>query len=229
MQNLPQKPWHHVPGEEAAALLESDADIGLSQAEALKRQAQFGPNCLTPKPIRGPLIRFLLQFHQPLIYILLASAAITAALQEWVDAGVIFGVVLVNAVIGFIQEGKAENAICRAGADGIGPPRVSARRAQARHCLRTELVPGDVVLLAAGDKVPADLRLLRARELMTDESALTGESLPVPKHAAPPGPGHPAGRPRQHGLCRHAGHQRAGQRAWWWRPATRPRPAAFRA
>ena len=180
MQNLPQKPWHHVSGEEAATLLESDAALGLSQAEALKRQAQFGPNCLTPKPGRGPLIRFLLQFHQPLIYILLASTAITAALQEWVDASVIFGVVLVNAVVGFIQESKAENAI--SALTRIISTNAMVWRDGRRIGIPSEqLVPGDMVLLAAGDKVPADLRLLKVRELTVDESALTGESLPVTK------------------------------------------------
>ncbi|MEN6587150.1 MAG: cation-transporting P-type ATPase [Sulfuricella sp.] len=182
MQTLPQKPWHHVPGEEAATLLESDADLGLSQEEASGRQQQFGPNCLTPKPGRGPLLRFLLQFHQPLIYILLASAAITAALQEWVDSSVIFGVVLVNAVIGFIQESKAENAIS-ALTRIISTNTMVWRDGRRLGIPSEQLVPGDMVLLAAGDKVPADLRLLKTRELTVDESMLTGESLPATKHA----------------------------------------------
>ncbi|BCB26123.1 ATPase [Sulfurimicrobium lacus] len=181
MQTLLQKPWHHVPGEEAATLLESDAELGLSQAEASRRQERFGPNSLTPKPGRGPLLRFLLQFHQPLIYILLASAAITAALQEWVDSSVIFGVVLVNAVVGFIQESKAENAIS-ALTRIISTNSMVWRDGRRLGIPSEQLVPGDMVLLAAGDKVPADLRLLKTRELTVDESMLTGESLPATKH-----------------------------------------------
>ena len=211
MQNLPQKPWHHVPGVEAATLLESDAELGLSQAEALERQGAIRPQSPHAKARPGQLLRFLLQFHQPLIYILLVSSAITAALQEWVDSSVIFGVVLVNAVIGFIQESKAENAIA-ALARIIATNAMVLRDGRRLGIPSEQLVPGDVVLLAAGDKVPADLRLLQARELTVDESALTGESLPVTKHTDRNGSGHPARRPRQHGLCRHAGHQRPGQR-----------------
>ncbi len=183
MDTLPQKSWHHLPAADAMALLESDADRGLATDEAARRQARFGPNRLTPKKGRGPLLRFLLQFHQPLIYILLASAAITAALREWVDASVIFGVTLVNAIIGFIQESKAESALA-ALAKMVTTQAVVLRGGRRINLPSEDLVPGDVVLLAAGDKVPADLRLVRGRELAVDESTLTGESVPVAKHAA---------------------------------------------
>jgi Ca2+-transporting ATPase len=179
----PQKPWHHLPATEAVAMLESDATQGLSAEEAAARQARFGPNRLSPKKGRGPLLRFLLQFHQPLIYILLVSALITAALREWVDASVIFGVTLVNAVIGFLQESKAESAIA-ALAKIVSTSALVVRGGRKSSVPSEELVPGDVVLLAAGDKVPADLRLLQSRELNVDESALTGESLPVTKFVA---------------------------------------------
>jgi magnesium-transporting ATPase (P-type) len=133
------------------------------------------------------LIRFLLQFHHPLIYVLMAATAVTASLGEWVDAGVIFGVVLVNAVVGFIQESRAEAAL-----DALAS--MMKTEARVRRDGRTvripseDIVPGDVVLLESGDKVPADLRLTRIRELRVDESALTGESLPVEKadHVLPP-------------------------------------------
>ncbi len=184
MEQLPHQPWHHVHAAEVAALLESDAERGLETDEALRRQARFGPNRLAQKPGKGPLLRLLLQFHQPLIYILLVSSAITAALQEWVDASVIFGVVLVNAGIGFIQESKAESAIAALAKIVATSARV-LRGGMKSSMASEELVPGDVVLLAEGDKVPADLRLLRCRELGINESSLTGESLPVPKHAAP--------------------------------------------
>ena len=183
METPPRKPWHHLTAAEVVARQESDPDTGLSPEEAARRRALFGPNCLTPKPGKGPLLRLLLQFHQPLIYILLASAAITAALREWVDASVIFGVVLVNAAIGFVQESKAESAIA-ALARIVSTRALVLRGGRKTNLPSEELVPGDIVLLSAGDKVPADLRLIRSRELMVDESALTGESLPVAKHAA---------------------------------------------
>ncbi|MGD9787324.1 MAG: cation-transporting P-type ATPase [Sulfuricellaceae bacterium] len=183
MDSMPQKPWHHLSAAEAVSVLESDAAHGLSAEEVTRRQARFGPNRLSPKKGRSPLLRFLLQFHQPLIYILLASAIITAALREWVDASVIFGVTLVNAVVGFIQESKAESAIA-ALAKIVSTSALVVRGGRKASVPSEELVPGDVVLLAAGDKVPADLRLLQSRELNVDESAFTGESLPVTKHAA---------------------------------------------
>jgi len=103
--------WHALEPEAALDQLGSDPLHGLAEAEALRRQAQFGPNQLTPRKGKGALLLFLSQFHQPLVYILLASAAITAFLREWVDSGVIFGVVLVNAIVGFIQEANALKAI----------------------------------------------------------------------------------------------------------------------
>ena len=111
MDTLLSRHWHHLPRDEVATLLESDAAKGLDIFELAHRQMHFGPNRLTLKKGKSPLVLFLLQFHQPLIYILLGAALITFALQEWVDSGVIFGVVLVNAVIGYIQESKALKAI----------------------------------------------------------------------------------------------------------------------
>ena len=184
MEPIPNKPWHHLPTIEVASLLESDPERGLEPEEVLRRQARFGLNCLTQKKGRGPLLRLLLQFHQPLIYLLLVSSAITAALQEWVDASVILGVVLVNAGIGFIQESKAESAIAALAKIVATSARV-LRGGKKTSMASEQLVPGDVVLLAEGDKVPADLRLLHCRELGINESSLTGESLPVAKHASP--------------------------------------------
>ncbi|MBZ0105155.1 MAG: cation-transporting P-type ATPase [Sulfuricella denitrificans] len=178
------KPWHHLSTAEVVSGLESDPDKGLTPEEAQRRQVEFGLNCLTAKKGRGPFIRLLLQFHQPLIYLLLASSAITAALREWVDASVILGVVLVNAGIGFIQESKAESAIAALAKVVATSARV-LRGGRKISMASEHLVPGDVVLLAEGDKVPADLRLLHCRELGINESSLTGESLPVAKHATP--------------------------------------------
>ena len=111
MDALIAKHWHHLPADEVIDLLDSDKEKGLDLFEVDDRQKQFGANVLTGKKGKGPLLHFLLQFHQPLIYILLVAGTVTALLQEWVDAGVIFGVVLVNALIGFIQEAKAVKAI----------------------------------------------------------------------------------------------------------------------
>jgi Ca2+-transporting ATPase len=137
---------------------------------------------LTAKKGKGPFKRFLLQFHQPLIYILIVSGTITALLQEWVDSGVIFGVVLVNAIIGYIQEAKAVTAMA-ALARTMTTVATVLRQGEKKHIPALELVPGDIVLLASGDKVPADMRLLYVRDLKVNESSLTGESLPVEKIA----------------------------------------------
>ncbi|MDP2805136.1 MAG: cation-transporting P-type ATPase [Gallionellaceae bacterium] len=156
---------------------------GLSHAEAAKRLAQLGPNRLTPAKRRTPLMRFLLQFHNVLIYVLLASAGVTALLAHWVDTSVIVGVVVINAIIGFIQEGKAEKAM-----DAIRrmlSPEATVLREGKREVIAAEsLVLGDVVLLQSGDKVPADLRLLSVKNLRIEEAALTGESTAVEKNTA---------------------------------------------
>jgi magnesium-transporting ATPase (P-type) len=161
-------------------LLESDADKGLTSEAAAERLGRFGPNVLPKFRRHGPLIRFLLQFHHPLIYVLLAATAVTASLGEWVDAGVIFGVVLVNAVVGFIQESRAEAALDALASLMTTEVRVR-RDGRTLRIPSEEIVPGDVVLLESGDKITADLRLTRIRELRVDESALTGESVPVEK------------------------------------------------
>lgn len=176
------KHWHHLPGEEVVELLETDPIKGLDSSEAEAHQQRFGPNRLTQRKGQGPLLRFLLQFHQPLIYILLVATAVTAFLQEWVDAGVIFGVVLVNAVIGFLQESKAIKAI-EALSRSLSSEATVMRGGEKKKIAAVDLVPGDIVLLQSGDKVPADMRLLRVRELQIDESSLTGESVPVAKSA----------------------------------------------
>ena len=182
MESLIAKHWHHLPAEEVVDLLEGNPEKGLDQFEVKHRHETFGLNTITGQKGKGPLKRFLLQFHQPLIYILIVSGFITALLQEWVDSGVIFGVVLVNAIIGYIQEAKAVNALA-ALARTMTTVATVLRQGEKKHILATELVPGDIVLLASGDKVPADMRLLSVRDLRVDESSLTGESLPVEKIA----------------------------------------------
>ncbi len=171
---------HALPEHEVVLVLGTDPRQGLSEAEARQRLSSYGPNLLPHADSAGAVVRFARQFHNPLVYVLLAAGGVTVALNEVVEAAVIFGVVLVNAVVGFVQESKAEAAL-------------DALRSMVRTTARVrrdgevwavdseELVPGDVVLVEAGDKVPADVRILELTELRVDESALTGESAPVTK------------------------------------------------
>jgi len=177
METLIGKHWHHLPADEVIDLFESNQEKGLDLFEVDNRQKHFGPNVITGKKGKGPLVRFLLQFHQPLIYILIAAGTVTAFLQEWVDAVVIFGVVLVNAIIGFIQEAKAVKAI-EALARTMTTEATVLRAGEKQRISSAAVVPGDIVLLQSGDKVPADMRLFHSRDLQVDESALTGESVP---------------------------------------------------
>ena len=157
---------------------------GLSEAEVSARRAHYGPNLMTETPGTPAWKRFLQQLAQPLVVVLIGAGGVTAALGEWTDASVIFAVVLVNALIGYWQEAKAEGALA-ALARTISTP-VTVRRDGHRQKLDASLlVPGDVVMLAAGDRLPADLRLIQQSELLINDSMLTGESLPVSKLIAP--------------------------------------------
>ncbi len=169
-----------MPSQEVGSLLDSSFEKGLTSKETADRQERFGPNALTAREEVGPVKRFLLQCHQPLVYILLIAGITTLLLQEWVDAIVIFSVVLVNACIGFIQESKALKAI-DALSRTMSSEATVIRDGVKKVIPASELVPGDIVVLISGSKVPADLRLFHNRELQIDESMLTGESLPVEK------------------------------------------------
>ncbi len=156
---------------------------GLTNKDAARRLAEAGPNRLPSPPGPGLLKRFFKHFNDPLIYVLLGAAVITSLLAHWVDTGVILGVVTINAIIGFIQEGKAEKAL-----EGIR--KMLSLHA---HVLRDtawtsidagDIVPGDIVRLRSGNRVPADMRLFEVHNLRVEESALTGESVPVEKSTA---------------------------------------------
>ena len=174
--------WYQQSVAKVLRALATDK-AGLTSTEARLRLTKYGHNELEFKR-RGPLIRLLLQFHSPLIYVLLASAAVTAFLDMWIDTGVILTVVLANTAIGFIQEGKAEASM-----EGLRKMMVPQcrvlRDGEKRDIPARELVPGDIVVLDEGDRVPADLRLLYAKNLSADEAALTGESVPVEKDIEP--------------------------------------------
>ncbi|MGA0561755.1 HAD-IC family P-type ATPase [Ancylobacter sp. VNQ12] len=180
---LPRFDWHALPHEEVAGHLGASPQ-GLTAEEAGARLKLHGPNALPEAPGRHPLLRFLSQFNNALIYFLLAGALAALLLGHHVDAGVILAVVLANAVVGFVQEGKAEEAL-RAIRSMISPHASAIRGNERVSIAAHELVPGDIVILEAGDRVPADTRLLRARGMLIDESILTGESVAASKHERP--------------------------------------------
>jgi len=172
--------WHSLPVQDVLRALVAN-HAGLSLDEAARRLEQYGANRLPAVRMDGLLLRFARQFHNVLIYVLLGSALIVASLGHWVDCSVIVGVVLINAIVGVIQEGKAERAL-----DAIRNM-LSLNATVLRDGRRCEipaeqLVVGDIVLLSSGDKVPADLRLIEVRQLRIEEAALTGESEPVEKN-----------------------------------------------
>ena len=172
--------WHTLELDEVSRRLETDPERGLSEEEALRRRERYGPNALTPRAGTPWWMALLLQFHQPLVYILLVATVVSALLGEWIDAAVILGVVLVNAVVGFVQESKAAEAIDALARTMVAEATV-IRGGRPRKVSATELVPGDLVRIASGDQVPADLRLVRIRDLRIAEAALTGESVPIEK------------------------------------------------
>jgi magnesium-transporting ATPase (P-type) len=168
---------------DALAALGSQS-AGLTDDLAYERLAEYGPNRLPTQKRRGPALRFLTQFHDVLIYVLLGAAVMTAFLEHWVDTQVILAVVLINAVIGFVQEGKAEKAL-EAIRDMLAPKAAVLRDGHRKTVPGDELVPGDIVLLEAGERVPADIRLTNAKTLKIEEAILTGESVPVEMNTVP--------------------------------------------
>jgi magnesium-transporting ATPase (P-type) len=172
--------WHAVAAGDVVRRLNTNTANGLDAAEAALRLTKYGPNRLPEGRKQGPLMRFLLQFNNVLVYVLLAAGFVKLMTSLWLDAAIILGVVVINALLGFVQEGKAEKAL-----DSIRNMLSAEARAirggEVRLLPAEELVPGDVVLLESGDKIPADLRLVEVKNLRTEEAALTGESVPIDK------------------------------------------------
>lgn len=171
--------WHSHSPQQAIELLRSTL-AGLSRQEAQRRFEQYGANSLPPPQQKNAMLRFLQQFHNVLIYILIAAAVMTAFWAHWIDSAVIIGVVVINALIGFIQEGKAEKAL-NAIRHMLSLNAVVMRENASHSIAAEQLVPGDIVLLQSGDKVPADIRLIRCKNMRIEEAVLTGESEAVDK------------------------------------------------
>jgi magnesium-transporting ATPase (P-type) len=190
-------PWA-VPAETVLERLETSAN-GIDNAAAEARARRHGPNKLPEAPRAGPLHRLARQFNNLLILVLIGAAAITALLGHWIDTGVIMAVVILNAVIGFVQEGRAEAAL-EALRDMLAPKANVIRAGERMAIAGADLVPGDIVVLEAGDKIPADLRLIEAAGLTVEEAILTGESVPVRKAVEPVAPDAPLGDRRAMGF-----------------------------
>jgi magnesium-transporting ATPase (P-type) len=169
--------WHAVSAAEVVKRLATNGEKGLDAAEASTRLQKYGPNRLPEGKKRGPFMRFLAQFNNILVYVLLGAGFTKLMLNLWVDAGIIFGVVVLNALLGFIQEGKAEKALDSI-RNMLSAEARTVRGGETRMIPAEQLVP---VTLESGDKIPADLRLVDAKNLRTEEAALTGESVPADK------------------------------------------------
>ena len=181
----PVRPWHSLPAEEVVAALAGDPENGLTSVEATRRLAEMGPNTLGEDGGPGRLSILVHQFTDVMIWILIVAALVSGfLLDEWIDAGVILAIVVLNAVLGFVQESRAENALARL-KEMAAPEAVVLRDGGERRVPTAEVVPGDVLVLEAGDRVAADARLISAVRLEAEESALTGESFPSAKQVAP--------------------------------------------
>ena len=174
--------WHSLTVEESVAALESSKEDGLTSDEVTRRQQQYGPNELKEAPPKTIWAKLWAQFNDFVIWLLIGAAVISAVLGEWVEAGAIMAIVILNAVLGIIQERRAEEAL--AALKKLAAPEADVIRDGLRQTVPArELVPGDVVTLEAGNYIPADLRLLETINLKVEEAALTGESVPVQKDA----------------------------------------------
>ena len=177
-------PWHALTVDEVLKRLTTSTENGLAVGEASTRLQKYGPNRLPAGKKRGPLMRFISQFNNILVYVLLGAGFTKMMLGLWIDASIILGVVILNGLLGFIQEGKAEKALDSI-RNMLSAEARTLRGGEARMIPAEQLVPGDIVLLESGDKVPADLRLADIKNLRTEEAALTGESVPADKTIDP--------------------------------------------
>ena len=179
--------WYTISIDEVVKRVATDVAKGLYSANAADRLRKYGPNRLPEGKRRGPGLRLLAQFNNVLVYVLLGAGFTKLMLGLWVDASIIFGVVVLNAVLGFVREGKAEKALDSI-RNMLSAEARTLRGGETRLIPAKQPVPGDVVLLEPGDKIPADLQLADVKNLRTEEAALTGESLPADKNTEPAPP-----------------------------------------
>ncbi len=184
MNPTEQTAWHALSADEAVERLKTSVKAGLSDAEATSRRARYGLNVLPAAKKRGPLMRFLQQFNSVLVYVLLAAGFVKAMLGLWVDSSIILAVVIVNGLLGFLQEGRAEKSLDSI-RNMLSSEARTLRNGRTAMIPAETLVPGDIVFLESGDKIPADVRLVEVKNLRTEEAALTGESVPSDKSIAP--------------------------------------------
>src|SRR5271156_565775 len=176
--------WHSLTAEEAVERLNGSVKAGLDDAEAARRQAQYGLNLLPTARKRGPFMRFVEQFNNVLVYVLLAAGFTKLMMGLWLDSSIILAVVVINGLLGFLQEGRAEKSLDSI-RNMLSAEARTLRSGQTGMIPAEQLVPGDIVFLESGDKIPADIRLIEVKNLRTEEAALTGESVPSEKSGKP--------------------------------------------
>ena len=217
--------WHALPVEAVVERLGARPGEGFDSAEAARRMQQYGPNMLPLGKQQTSLMRFLGQFNNVLVYVLIGAGVLKLAFGLWLDTAIIFSVVFLNSLLGFLQEGKAAKAL-ESISKMLSAEARTLREGALRMIAADTLVPGDIVLLESGDKVPADLRLLEAKNLRTEEAALTGESVPAEKNIDPVECERHGRRPGMYGLLGHDGGVGSGHRVSWYPPVAIPNSAA---
>jgi P-type Ca2+ transporter type 2C len=182
--NRDTQKWHSMKAGDVVEKLKTDQEKGLSNSEVKERIEKYGKNEIPKGKKRTWWMRLLMQFNNVLIYVLIAAAIITALMNHWIDTWVILAVVIINALIGFLQEGKAERSL-ESIRKMLSLEAVVIRDGKKQIIKAEELVPGDVVMMKSGDKIPADIRLVKSKDLRVEESPLTGESTAVEKTTDP--------------------------------------------
>lgn len=178
------KDWHSLSSDSLEHELASNLDQGLPQQEAERRLTSIGPNVLPEAAPPSPLTLLLAQFSSLIIWVLIGAAIVSSLLQEWVDAGAIVAIVILNAILGFVQEFKAERSLATLRKLSVTTARV-IREGVIQSIPARDVVPGDLIQVEAGDRIPADSRLIYSAGLRTEEASLTGESTPVEKSSEP--------------------------------------------
>ena len=216
--------WHAMGVDDVILHLASHEELGLTGAEAAQRLAQYGPNELQERPRPSFMQLVLAQLNNFVIILLIVAAVISALLGDWVEAGAILLIVVLNAILGVVQESRAEQAL--AALKKMASPEAQVLRDGVHRSVpASELVPGDLVLLEAGNFVPADLRLLEAVNLRVEEAALTGESEAVEKNAALVLDADATLGDRKNTAFMGTTSPTAAAAAWWWRPGCAPSSA----